>query len=201
VLLIERMQLFLYLSLVCWFLAEALFGYYSGVLKIDPYPSIADIFYLAGHIFFILLILSLNKTYKIEISIIISLLVTFSLFAFYMLYITIFIFNIFSYSESFIGSLLVFAYPIFDLFIVIGGIVYYFREREISLNREYLFWLLISACGFFFFAADVIFGINDLFGFDKHYHLYDLFFNFGYIILGIALITRIFYLKVHARDN
>ena len=126
---------------------------------------------------------------------------TFSLFAFYVLYITVFIFKIYSYSGGIIDSLLVFAYPIFDLFIVIAGIVYYFREREISLNREYLSWLLISVCGFSFFIADVIFGINDLFGFDEDYHLYDLFFNFGYLILGIALITRIFYLKIHTRDD
>ncbi len=195
------MQLFLLLSFACWFAAETLFGYYSGVLKIDPYPSIADIFYLAGHIFFILLIWSLNKTYKIELGIVVSLLMTFSLFAFYVLYITVFIFKIYSYSGGIIDSLLVFAYPIFDLFIVIAGIVYYFREREISLNREYLSWLLISVCGFSFFIADVIFGINDLFGFDEDYHLYDLFFNFGYLILGIALITRIFYLKIHTRDD
>jgi len=197
----DRMQMFLLISFVCWFPAEAMYGYYSGVLKIDAYPSIADIFYLAGHIFFIFLLWSLNKKYKIELSIIISLLITFFLFAFYVLYITVFIFNVYSFTGSFIDSILVFAYPIFDLIIVIGGVVYYFRERDISLNREYLFWLLISACGFFFFVADVIFGINDLFGHTEDYHLYDLFFNVGYLMLGIALMTRIFYLNIQRRND
>jgi len=197
----DRMQMFLLISVVSWFSAEAIFGYYSGVLKIDSYPSIADIFYLAGHIFFILLLWSLNKTYKIEPSIIISLLITFFLFAFYVLYITVFIFNVYSFSGGLIDSILVFSYPIFDLIIVIGGVVYYFRERDISLNREYLSWLLISACGFFFFVADVIFGINDLYAHTEDYHLYDLFFNVGYLMLGIALMMRIFYLNIQRRND
>ena len=178
-----------------------MFGYYSGVLNTDPYPSIADIFYLAGYIFFVLLLWRLNKTYKIELSIFISLLVTFFLFAFYVLYISVFIFNVYSLSGNFIDLILVFAYPIFDLFIIISGVLYYFREREISLNKGYLSWLLISACGFFFFLADVIFGFGDLFGFTQDDHLFDLFFNIGYLILGIAILTRIFYLNIHSRND
>jgi hypothetical protein len=197
----DRMQLILLLSFVCWFSAEALFGYFSGVFNSDPYPSIADIFYLTGYIFFILLLWRLNKTYKIELSIFVSLLVTFFLFAFYVLYISVFIFNLYSLAGDFVELILVFAYPIFDLFIIIGGVLYYFREKEISLNKEYLSWLLISACGFFFFLADVIFGFNDLFGFSQDDHLSDLFFNVGYLMLGIAIITRIYYVNIHSRND
>jgi hypothetical protein len=197
----DKIQLFLLLSFVSWFSAEAIFGYYSGVLKTDPYPSIADIFYLAGYIFFIMLLWSLNKAYKIEISIFISLLVTFSLIAFYVSYISVFIFNVYSLSGSFIDLLLVFAYPIFDLLIIISGVLYYFREKEISLNKGYLSWILFSACGFFFFLADLIFGFDDLFGFSQVDHLYDLFFNLGYLTLGIAVLTRIYYLNIHSRND
>lgn len=195
------MQLFLLLSFVCWFSAEALFGYFSGVFNSDPYPSIADIFYLTGYILFILLLWRLNKTFKIELSIFVSLPVTFFLFAFYVLYISVFIFNLYSLRGDFVELILVFAYPIFDLFIIIGGVLYYFREKEISLNKEYLSWLLISTCGFFFFLADVIFGFNDFFGFSQDDHLSDLFFNVGYLILGIAIMTRIYYVNIHSRND
>jgi len=195
------MQFFLLLSFVSWFLAEALFGFYSGILKTDPYPSIADIFYLAGYIFFALLLWRLNKTYKIEISIFISLIVTFFLFAFYVLYISVFIFNVYSISGNLVDVILAFAYPIFDLLIIISGVLYYFREKEISLNKGYLSWLLFSACGFFFFLADIIFGFDDLFGYTQNDHLFDLFFNFGYIMLGFAVLTRIFYLNIQSRND
>lgn len=197
----DRMQLFLLLSFVSWFSAEAMFGYYSGVLIIDPYPSIADIFYLAGYIFFILLLWRLNKTYKIELSILFSLIVTFFLFAFYVLYISVFIFDVYSLSADSADLILVFVYPIFDLFVIISCVLYYFREREISLNKEYISWLLISACGFSFFLADVIFGFNDLFGYTQDDHLFDLFFNMGYLLLGIAILTRIYYLNIHSRND
>jgi hypothetical protein len=108
---------------------------------------------------------------------------------------------LYSLRGDFVELILVFAYPIFDLFIIIGGVLYYFREKEISLNREYLSWLLISACGFFFFLADVIFGFNDLFGFSQDDHLSDLFFNVGYLILGIAIMTRIYYVNIHSRND
>ncbi|WP_458718781.1 hypothetical protein [Candidatus Nitrosocosmicus sp. R] len=197
----DSVQLFLLLSFVCWFLAEAIFGYYSGVLNTDPYPSIADIFYLTGYIFFVLLLWRLNKTYKIELSIFISLLVTFFLISFYVLYISVFIFDVYSLSGNFIDLMLVFAYPIFDLFIIISGVLYYFREKEISLNKGYLSWLLFSACGFFFLLANVIFGFDDLFGFSQDNHLFDLFFNIGYLMLGIAVLTRIYYLNIHSRND
>ncbi|HKO64764.1 MAG TPA: hypothetical protein VJU13_06150 [Candidatus Nitrosocosmicus sp.] len=197
----DKVQLFLFLSFVSWFSAEAMFGYYSGVLKTDPYPSMADIFYLAGYIFIVLLLWSLNKAYKIEISVFVSLLVTFSLIAFYVLYVSVFIFNVYSLSGSIIDLMLVFAYPIFDLLIIISGFLYYFREKEISLNKGYLSWLLFSAFGFFFFLADVIFGFDDLFGFSQDDHLFDLFFNIGYLMLGISVLTRIFYLNIHSRND
>jgi hypothetical protein len=97
--------------------------------------------------------------------------------------------------------MLVFAYPIFDLLIIISGFLYYFREKEISLNKGYLSWLLFSAFGFFFFIADVIFGFDDLFGFSQDDHLFDLFFNIGYLMLGISVLTRIFYLNIHSRND
>ncbi|MDN5846144.1 MAG: hypothetical protein L0H53_07705 [Candidatus Nitrosocosmicus sp.] len=197
----DRPQLFLLLSFVCWFLAEAMFGYYRRVLNTDQYLSMADIFYFAGYIFLILLLWRLNKTYKIELSIFVSLLVTFFLFAFYVLYISVFIFNLYSLRGDFVDLILVFAYPFFDLFIIISGVQYYFREKDISLNKEYLSWLLISACGFFFFLADIIFGFNDLFGFTQDDHLFKLFFNVGYLILGIAIMTRIFYVNIHSRND
>ncbi len=46
--------------------------------------------------------------------------------------------------------ILLFAYPIVDLFIVAGAIMYYFRGRSISLNKEntvldihFLLWVFL----------------------------------------------------------
>ena len=192
---ITRVQLLLFVSFVCWFTAEVLFGYYNGILDVDAYPSTADIFYTAGYIFFIFLLCTLNRTYKIELTIIVSAIVTFALFAFYVLYLSVFIFEVYKFTGNSIDLLLTFSYPILDLFIIVGSIVYYIREKEISLNKEYLSWLFIAACGLSFFIADVIFGFKDLFDLSTTSNTADLFFNWGYLLLGAGLITRSIFIR------
>lgn len=54
---------FLTLAFSCWFTAEQIWNLYEHVLDIDPYPSIADFFYIAAPIFmFVALILYLRST-------------------------------------------------------------------------------------------------------------------------------------------
>jgi hypothetical protein len=77
----------------------------------------------------------------------------------------------------------------------VGSIVYYLREKEISLNKEYLSWLFIAVCGISFFVADVIFGFHDLFDLSTKTNTADLFFNLGYLLLGAGLITRIMFIR------
>ena len=74
---IDKSALLLGLSFVCWFVAEFLYGYYDGILGIDAYPSVPDVFYLLGYLFLFLFLGFINKLYKIELGFIISTLVTF----------------------------------------------------------------------------------------------------------------------------
>jgi len=102
-------------------------------------PSVADGFYLMGYIFLAVFLYSLNKLYKIELGIIISSIVTFSLFSFFILYISIFIFEIYILDGHIIDLVLLFAYPMFNVFILLGAVIYYIRGRKISLNKENYF--------------------------------------------------------------
>ncbi|WP_172602311.1 hypothetical protein [Candidatus Nitrosocosmicus franklandus] len=138
----------------------------------------------------------MNKVYKIELAYILSAIITFSLVAFYILYVSIFVYDIHSFSGSEADLTLLFVYPIVDLFIVMGSIIFYLRGRTISLNKGHNFWIFISMGGIIFFVADVIFGFNDLFRIlsDENTYLSDLFYNLGYLLFGIAFIVRISYL-------
>ena len=190
---INKSQSLIFLSVVSWFVAEVLYGYYNGILLIDPYPSVADIFYLAGYILFTLFLCSLYRSYKIEIGILLSSLITFCLLIFYVLYISIYIFEIYVFTGTVIDLALLFAYPILDLVITAGALIYFFRERDISLKKSHISWILISSFGVFFFIADLIFGFNDIFNFVGESDIFDLFYNIGYICLGVSLITRMKY--------
>ena len=196
---IDKTQLFILLSLLCWVTAEFLYGYYSGFLEIDAYPSLADVFYITGYIFFILFLVSINETYKLELAFIVSSLVTFSLFVFYVLYISIFVYEVYDFGGSIYDFILLFTYPIVDLFIVTGAIMYYFRGRTISLNKENTFWIFISFFGFSFFIADLAFGYNDISNIINNDYLFDLYFNIGYLLLGIAIIIRLSYINIQRK--
>lgn len=190
---IDKTQWFILLSLLCWVTAEFLYGYYSGFLEIDAYPSIADLFYITGYLF-ILFLVSINETYKLEFAFVVSSLVTFSIFVFSVLYISIFVYRIYDFGGSIYDLILLFAYPIIDLFIIAGSIMYYFRGRSISLNKENTYWIFISFFGFFFFIADLAFGYNDIFNIINNDYLFDLYYNIGYLLLGIAIIIRLSYI-------
>ena len=189
-------KFFLPFSFICWFTAEFLYGYLSGVLNLDAYPSIADAFYLIGYILFVLFLIAINKTYKIELGIILSSLVTFSLFVFYVLYISIFVFEFYAFSGNLTDLILMFVYPIMDLFIVIGSVIYYFRGRSISINKENNYWIFIALFGVLNFIADLTFGYDDLYKISTQFLMYDLYYNIGYLLVGIAIIIRIHYIPI-----
>ncbi len=194
---IQSSETLLLISLVSWCIAEGFYGYYEGFLEIDPYPSVADFFYLSGSIFFILFFILMNRSYKIELAFISSFIITFSLVVFYVIYIAVFIFEIYEYSGSIFDLVLLFAYPIIDLLILIGAITYYFRGRSISLNKDYIHWIFVSLFAFFSLIADITFGYNNLLGEFSNEILSDLCFNIGYLLLGVAIIIRIYYLNAN----
>ena len=156
---IDKTYLFILSSLACLLTAEFLYGYYDGFLRIDAYPSFADWFYLTGYFFFILYLHMLNKSYKIELGFIISALVTFSLFVIYILYVSIYIFEIYTFSNDVIGLMLLFSYPVLDVFIILVAIAYYLRGRSISINKGHNYWILIASFGLLFFYCGFHFWI------------------------------------------
>lgn len=190
---IDKGTLLFLLTFVCWFIAEFLYGYYDGFLEIDAYPSVADVFYLFGYLFLFLFLGFMSKLYKIELGYILSTLVTFSLFVFYVLYISIFIFEIYTFSGDMRDLTLLFVYPIFDLFVVVGAVMFYLRGKAISIDKEHNFWIFVSAAAFSFFIADLIFGYNDLFGFLENVTELDLLYDVGYLLFGVAFIIKIKY--------
>ena len=195
----DKSHIFILLAVTSWFAAEGLYGYYNGVLQVDPYPSIADFFYLVGYAFFISYMVMMNRVYKIRLSFILSSIITFFLVILYLLYISIFIFKVSEYSGNIYDLVLFFVYPLADLFIILGSAMYYFRGRNTSTHKGNTYWLFICIFGVFFFVADFIYGYSDIF-YIYNDNIFDLFFNIGYLSLGIAIIARVgfFYtLKKH----
>ena len=148
----KKSLVFLVFAFSSWFIAEQTWNLYEHVLDIDPYPSIADFFYLAAPIFmFVSLTLFLKSTEKkiskkmILFSSIISLLILIpSLVA---------TFNVSAEDEPF-EVIIALTYPIVDSIAFVPAII---TISFLISNRRSFFWIMIIVGLLVMLAADTAF--------------------------------------------
>jgi hypothetical protein len=136
----------------------------------------------------------MNKSYKIELAVITSFIITFSLIVFYVIYVAVLIFHISDYTGGIFGLVLLLVYPIIDLLIMIGAIAYYLRGRSISLNKEHVYWIFLSLFALFSLIADITYGYDNLFDKSNNQIVSDVYYNVGYLLIGVAVLIRMYYL-------
>ncbi|MFB5648511.1 MAG: histidine kinase dimerization/phospho-acceptor domain-containing protein, partial [Candidatus Nitrosomaritimum aestuariumsis] len=144
--------IFLTLAFSCWFAAEQIWNLYEHVLGIDPYPSIADFFYLAAPILmFVGLILYLKSTEKkiskkaIFVGIAASLII--------LIPSVLSIWEI-SFEDEPIEIIIALAYPVVDAALLVPLII---AMLFLITNRRDFFWMMILAGIATMIAADSIF--------------------------------------------
>lgn len=174
-------------GVVCWFIAEQMWLVLSIVFKLDPFPSIADIFYILGYPSFIVFFILYLKPLKSNITKNIFLFSgTISLI---FLIPALYVLTDYYHEDNPFAVTVGILYPILGSvlsFFILLGITFFFKGTHTN------FWTMI-------FVGFLIFAITDtLFLFtvidDSYYngHITDLLYLIGYIFLigGIA-----FYLK------
>lgn len=186
-----KTDLFLIMSFIVWFIAEVLYGLISYIPNSIVYPSSADVFYVLGYIFFIVYLHQLNKIYKLNSRIVISFIITISLFILYFLYTSFYIFHIFEMTDSILSTVLSFLYPILDAYIVVIALLYYFHVKTISLKGEHISWIFIASGFILFFIGDFTYGYNFMIKIDDTFlRFFNLYYNIGYTIFGISFLIR-----------
>jgi len=148
----KKALLFLSASFSLWFTAEVTWNLYEHVLGIDPYPSIADFFYVAAPIFmFISLIIYLQplqnkikKTNVIFASVISTLILIPMLIMTYQA-------NI---ETNFFEILVSLIYPIVDSILLVPAIIAITISVQLKKNS---FWLMILIGIIIFIIADDLF--------------------------------------------
>lgn len=161
----KKSLVFLVLSFCSWFAAEQMWNLYEHVLFIDPYPSIADLFYIIAPIFmFISLVIFLKplrdhiKKKHIAFAIIVSTSILIPILA------ITFQANIETESFEIAVALI---YPIVDAILLIPAIISIILSFKINKNS---FWTLILIGIVSFIIADnlyLILVIDDAY-FDGH---------------------------------
>jgi len=148
----RKSLLFLTLAFCCWYIAEQTWNLYEHVLGIDPYPSIADFFYLSAPVFMFAALLIFLKSYKRKITnkkifvscIISSIVLIPSIF---------FVFE--ANTDSNLEEIIIgFSYPVVDSILLVSVIMAILIAVS---DRENFFWIMILLGIVAFIIADSVF--------------------------------------------
>jgi len=170
--------------LLTWFLGESTWAVYVVLFQIDPFPSFADVFYIAGYVFLgiaLFLILKLfSSVFSTKTLALVAVVgVSLSLAVGYLLLAPILT------SEADLPTMVFSAaYPIMDiaLFILVFSIFIIFFKGAIGKA-----WFFITFGVALQIAADLFFNYAELQGFYYEGHPLELFWLWGYVAFLLGL--------------
>ena len=192
-----RLVTYLAFGLLLWFVAEGVWMYYVNFLQVElPYPSLADVFYIAAYplVGYSLHRLSRGASFKQENRLVVSTIAV---------TITAFITNVFileivnsavGFTQLVSDEVLILAisvaYPLLDAYLFIPSIIILYTLRS---SREHLTWSLIAASVLVMAVADTGFGYTALVEIQalSTVATWDIMYNISYIMLATAMINGI----------
>jgi len=187
---------FMALGVFFWFLGDFIWFIYEYFLNKNPFPSIADYFYLIAYPFLLLGLIQelrsnvLKWTYcKIIASVSLSL-----FFGLIVLYFGIL--KAYNPFESILNNVVAMAYGVGDLILIIFAVAILMIAIGYQKGKLFLPWLLILIGFVFILAADILFAIyrNSYEEYLGYYRMLDLgwisgflFVSFGFYSIGDAI--------------
>lgn len=148
----KKALILLVISFAFWLAAEQTWNLYEHVLDIDPYPSIADFFYVAAPITMFFSLIVFLKPYQKQISR--KIVVFASAVSIAILIPTVIATYTFGAEDEFIEIFVALLYPIVDSVLLVPAIV---AISFTILNKKSLFWIGILIGIIVLIAADTIF--------------------------------------------
>jgi len=170
--------------LVMWFLGESTWAVYVVLLHSDPFPSLADIFYLGGYVFLGLAFFLIFKLFSYVFSekmlaFLAAVSVALSVAVGYLLLIPILTSEADLYTIMFSA-----AYPILDiaLFVLVFSNLIIFLEGAVGKA-----WFFLTLGVALQIVADLLFNYTELQGFYYEGHPLELFWLWGYVTFFLGL--------------
>ncbi|MCD6547272.1 MAG: hypothetical protein J7K22_01820 [Nanoarchaeota archaeon] len=179
-----KVWLFLLIGMVLWLVGEAIWFYYETILDVYPFPSVADISFLLGYVFVLIgLFVEYNNVVK-QIANKKYLLPLFTLLLSFAILYKILIYPIAISDYEILSKIVSLGYPIFDLFLIFGSLLFVECFRGAKLSKT---WMLLLT-GFALTAiADIVFSYLDWYElYESFYILSDIPWLLGYAVIAIA---------------
>jgi hypothetical protein len=180
---------FLAVGVSLWFTAEIIWTYYQLGLGVEtPFPSLADLFWLAGyapltyHLYRIYTTVTMKVTDRDTMIVISSMVAAVLAFLLYL------VFSISEQHQGVLELIINLAYPVLDAILLIPAIVilWSFRRGE----PAYTHWVMISLFIIFVTVADIGFDYAlavDEDSASQQEWIWDMFYNAGYLSIAGAL--------------
>ena len=180
---------FLTVGLGLWFTAEITWTYYQLGLGVEtPFPSLADVFWLAGYVPLTYHLYRIYDTVTIKVTDRDTMIVISAIVAAILAFLLYLVFSLSVQPQDMLGLIINLTYPVLDAMLLIPAIVilWSFRRGE----PAYTHWVMISLFIIFVTVADIGFDYAlavDEDSASQQEWVWDMFYNAGYLSIAAAL--------------
>ena len=178
----------LFLGIFLWFLGELVWTIYEVAWQIPiPYPSFADIFYLAGYAPIVIAIVGFLYSFKgalIRTRVAMAAITGLCIVA---LIIAVLLYPLSVTSEDPLTKFFDMAYPTLDAGVLFLAVMMFFLHGSGTLGKG---WEWISIGMLLTTAADLLFSLGTMQGWYYSGHPVELFYLWGYLAMGLGLDTQ-----------
>jgi|APSaa5957512535_1039671.scaffolds.fasta_scaffold33803_2 signal transduction histidine kinase len=182
----KKSLIFLFLAFVSWFTAEQIWMLYDYVFLIDPFPSIADIFYIAAPIFMLTSLLVFLRPLKNQITK--KMIIVAMCCSILLLIPTVLITYTESSDSDLVELIIVMIYPIIDAIIIIPVIITVLFLIQTKKNP---FWIMFLLGIIVLIVADTLYLFFELIGEYTDNHPIDLLWLVSYLFWTFSLLRII----------
>lgn len=172
----------IFMGLLFWFSGEVAWGIKALFSSEVPYPSIADFFWIIGHIPIILGLILYGETFIKIVPNVRIVGITVMAMVYVISIIAIFM-PIIAFEKDVLKSLLSLAYPILDVFLIYGamlGVAIFFKGK---IWRAWIMLCLAFTC---YAIADILFSYTTIIGAYNYGNPLEILFHVGYMLLAMA---------------
>lgn len=154
-----RALLYITLGLAAWFIGETLFAVYDVVLHIDPYPSIADAFYLLAYPLILVGIFKEIFNYKTDMNPIRSIVISIVSIILSILVFALSIQPSYSSGASALENLIAMSYGVGDLILIVGVSHILMLTMDFQGGKLYRAWTYVIVAVCFMLLGDMLYAI------------------------------------------
>lgn len=187
-----KVTAYLTAGLACWFIGEVIFYLFQFVFHIDPFPSLADVFYIVAYPLMLTGLIKEIKVHSINwrsinrLALVLGGFLTLAL-AFIVVYFSIY--KAYNASESLLSNIIAIGYGVGDLILLIP--VFFILKVALDFRGGKLFnsWMLILVALLFIMVGDILFAIytDQYKALIPQYSLIDLAWVIGYLLFTYSL--------------